>query len=286
MTTPAPTPDPKHTGTLDRLHALVVGDAATYRKLPVDPASAEAIAVVVPDGWRTEVLDPAEREHLLERPRRATGTVRFADPVGFAAYVTRHEQPGTTLWTDPDRPRVVAVLNDHPALQSGWGDHRAVLELIATEEWRHLLVFADGAWTEQRRFAEQLEDVADLIQSHPGTAVLDLVNNLTATSSRRVVTADITGNTSSVTFEASSSVKGVGGVDVPASLIVAVRPWRYLPSFVPQLKVRVRARVHQDALQLRADLVNGDLIAEAGLEALAEHLAELGAPTAWVGTPR
>lgn len=271
---------------LAELHDLVVGDAITARQFDIDPAAAEAIGVVVPDGWRTVAVDPSAHEHLLERPRRATGTVRFADPVGFAAYVKRHEQPGTTLWTDPDRPRVVAVLNDHPALQSGWGDHRAVLELIATEEWRHLLVFADGAWTEQRRFAEQLEDVADLIQSHPGTAVLDLVNNLTATSSRRVVTADITGNTSSVTFEASSSVKGVGGVDVPASLIVAVRPWRHLPSFVPQLKVRVRARVHQDALQLRADLVNGDLIAEAGLEALAEHLAELGAPTAWVGTPR
>lgn len=271
---------------LRELHELVVGDALIARTFDIDPAAGEAIGVVVPNGWRAEVLDPADREHLLDQPRRATGTVRFADPQGFAAYVKRHEQPGTTLWADPDRPRVVAVLNDHPALQSGWGDHRAVLELIATEEWRHLLVFADGAWTEQRRFAEQLEDVADLIQSHPGTAVLDLVNNLTATSSRRVVTADITGNTSSVTFEASSSVKGVGGLDVPASLIVAVRPWRYLASFVPQLKVRVRARVHQDALQLRAELVNGDLIAEAGIEALEEYLDELGTPPTWVGTPR
>lgn len=273
------------TSELRELHELVVGDAITARTFDIDPAAAEAIGVVVPNGWRAEVLDPADREHLLDRPRRATGRVRFADPAGFAAYVLRHHQPGTTLWAHAEIPRVVAVLNDHPALQSGWGDHRAELELIATEEWRNLLALTAGGWTAQREFAERLEEVAELIETPEAATVLDLVNNLTATSSRRVVTADITGNTSSVTFEASSSVKGVGGVEVPSTLIVRVRPWRYLP-FVPNLKVRVRARVHQDALQLRAQLVNGDRVAEAGIAALGEHLDELGTPPTWVGTPR
>lgn len=275
---------------LAKLHDLVVGDAATYRKLPVDPASAEAIAVVVPDGWRAEVLDPAEREHLLARPRRVTGRVRFADPSGFAAYVVRHLQPGTTVWAHHDVPRVVAVLNDHPERAAdhalaGWGDHRADLELVATEDWRNLLKLTAGGWIAQREFAEALEEVAELIETPEASTVLDLVNNLVATSSRRVVTADVTGNTSSVTFEASSSVKGAGGVDVPSTLIVRVRPWRYLP-FVPQLKVRVRARVSDGALQLRAQLVNGDRVAEAGIAALADYLNELGTPPVWVGTPR
>ncbi len=291
MTTdPIPTVDPKHAGTLDRLHALVVGDAAAYRKIAVDPASTEAIAAVVPDGWHVERIDPADHEHLLGRPRRATGRVRFADPAGFAAYVVRHLQPGTTLWAHAEIPRVVAVLNDHAERAAdlafaGWGDHRAELELIATEEWRNLLALTGGGWTAQREFAERLEEVAELIETPEAATVLDLVNNLTATSSRRVVTADITGNTSSVTFEATSSVKGIGGVEVPSTLIVRVKPWRYLP-FVPQLKVRVRARVHQDALQLRAQLVGGDRVAEAGIAALGEHLEDLGTPPVWVGTPR
>lgn len=275
---------------LAELHDLVVGDAITARTFDVDPAAAEAIAVVVPNGWRAEVLDPADREHLLARPRRATGRVRFADPAGFAAYVIRHLQPGTTVWAHHEVPRVVAVLNDHAERAAdlalaGWGDHRAELELIATEEWRNLLVLTGGGWTMQREFAERLEEVAELIETPEAATVLDLVNNLVATSSRRVVTADVTGNSSSVTFEAASSVKGVGGVDVPSTLIVRVHPWRYLP-FVPQLKVRVRARVHQDALQLRAQLVGGDRLAEAGIAALGEHLHELGTPPLWVGTPR
>ncbi len=270
---------------LAELHDLVVGDAVTARTFDVDPAAAEAIAVVVPDGWRAERIDPTELEHLLGQPRRATGRVAFADPAGFADYVGRHYQPGTTLWAHAEVPRVVAVLNDHPPLTSGWGDHRAVLELIATEEWRNLLKLTGGGWTDQRPFAEALEDIAELIETPEAATVLDLVNNLVATSSRRVVTADVTGNSSAVTFEAASSVKGVGGVDVPSTLIVRVRPWRYLP-FVPQLKVRVRARVHQDALQLRAQLVNGDRVAEAGIAALADHLHGLGTPPVWVGTPR
>lgn len=274
---------------LRELHELVVGDAITARTFDIDPAADAAIAAVVPNGWHVEVLDPADREHLLEWPRRATGRVRFADPAGFAAYVLRHQNPGTTLWAHAEIPRVVAVLNDHrPPLDNdgaGWGDHRAELELIATEEWRNLLALTAGGWTAQREFAERLEEVAELIETPEASTVLDLVNNLTATSSRRVVTADITGNTSSVTFEASSSVKGVGGVEVPSTLIVRVRPWRYLP-FVPNLKVRVRARVHQDALQLRAQLVGGDRVAEAGIAALGEHLLDLGTPPVWVGTPR
>lgn len=271
---------------LAELHDLVVGDAVIARTFDVDPASAEAIGVVVPAGWRATTIDPAEHERLLGHPRRATGRVRLNDPVDFAAYVQRHAQPGTTVWLDAIEPRAVAVLNDHPPLASGWGDHRAELHLLATADWQALKRLADGAWTDQRTFAERLEDVADIVVSHDGAALLTLVNNLVGTSSRKVVTSDLTGSSSSVTFEAATAVKAPGGVDVPTSLIVSVRPWRYL-EFVPSIRVRVRARVHQDTLQLRAELVHPDAIAEAALDVLAEMLAR-NAPAArgWIGTPR
>lgn len=270
---------------LDRLRAMVVGDAVIARTFDVDPASAEAIGVVVPDGWRAEVLDPAAHEHLLDRPRRATGRARFADPAAMADYIAQHSTTGTTLWLDPQLPRAIAVLNDHPPLASGWGDHRAELELLATADWQALIRLADGAWTDQRTFAERLEDVVDLVKSHDGAALLTLVNNLVGSSSRKVVTADLTGSSSTVTFEAAQSVKAPGGVDVPAALVVEVRPYRYL-EFVPRIRVRVRARVHQDALQLRAELVHPDLIAERALDALAEALDGEHVPTGWIGTPR
>lgn len=270
---------------LDRLRAMVVGDAVIARMFDVDPADAEALGVVIPEGWRAEVIDPAAHEHLLGRPRRAAGRVRFADPAGFVDYVTRHGQPGTTVWLDPRFPRAVAVLNDHPPLASGWGDHRAEIELLATADWQALLRLADGAWTDQRTFAERLEDVVDLVKSHDGAALLTLVNNLVGSSSRKVVTADLTGSSSTVTFEAATSVKAPGGVDVPAALVVEVRPYRYL-EFVPRIRVRVRARVHQDALQLRAELVHPDAIAERSLEALAEAIEGEHIPTGWIGTPR
>lgn len=279
------TTDPKHSTQLDRLHALVVGDAVIARQFDVDPYSAEAIGVVVPDGWRAEVIDPADHERLLGQPRRATGRARFADPAGMADYIARHGTPGTTLWLDPRFPRAVAVLNDHPPLASGWGDHRAELELLATADWQALNRLADGAWTDQRTFAERLEDVVDLVKSHDGAALLTLVNNLVGTSSRKVVTADLTGSSSTVTFEAATSVKAPGGVDVPSALTVEVRPYRYL-DFGARVRVRVRARVHQDALQLRAELVHPDVIAEAVLDALADALAGEHVPTGWIGTPR
>lgn len=146
---------------LARLHELVVGDAVIARTFDVDPASAQAIGVVVPGGWSARVLDPADVEHLLDHPRRS----------------------------------------------------------------------------------------------------------------------------STITFEAATSVKAPGGVEVPSSLTVEVRPYRYL-EFVPRIRVRVRARVHQDALQLRAELVHPDAIAAAALEALADALTADGTPTGWIGYPR
>lgn len=271
---------------LRELHDLVVGDAVISRTFDVDPASAEAIGVVVPAGWRATTIDPAEHERLLGHPRRATGRVRLNHPGDFATYVQRHAQPGTTVWLDPAQPRAVAVLNDHPPLASGWGDHRAELQLLATADWQALNLLADGAWTDQRTFAERLEDVADLVKSHDGADLLTLVNNLVGTSSRKVVTSDLTGSSSTVTFEAATSVKAPGGVEVPTSLIVEVRPYRYL-EFVPRIRVRIRARVHADALQLRAELVHPDAIAEAALDALAATLDRNAASAGgWIGTPR
>lgn len=288
---------------LAKLHDLVVGDAIIARTLDVDPAARDAIAVVVPDGWRAEVLDPARHEHLLPSPRRAAGTVRFADPGGFADYWNRHNGITSTLWADPEQPLAVAVFNDHePRFDSlhiagdpesndrgthvaGWGDHRARLELRPTADWQALQALASGEWTGQATFAERLEDVADLVTSHKGADLLTLVNNLTATSTRKVVTTDLTGASSAVTFEAAQSVKAAGGLEIPTALIVTVRPYRFL-DFAPSLKVRVRVRVHSDALQLRAELVHPDVIAEATLDALAAELARLGVPAPWVGVPR
>lgn len=286
--TPEPTPELLSTGSdLARLHELVVGDAVIARTLDVDPTAPEAIAVVVPEGWRAEVLDPSRYEHLLATPRRAAGTVRFAEPDGFAAHFQRHKSIAVTVWADPELPAVVAVFNDHVGRDGrpGWGDHRARLELRPTADWQALRVLASGEWTGQATFAERLEDVADLVTSHKGADLLSLVNNLTATSTRKVVTTDLTGASSAVTFEAAQSVKAAGGVEIPTSLIVTVRPYRFL-DFAPSLKVRVRVRVHADALQLRAELVHPDVIAEATLEALTDALVGLGVDTPWVGTPR
>ncbi len=271
---------------LAKLHELVVGDTVIARQFDIDPTDDTAIGTVIPDGWKVHTVDPTAHEHLLDHPRRTTGTVIHNDPRGFADYWRAHHGPAATLWADPRRPRVTAVFNDHQAAAvAGWGDHRAVLDLIPTADWQALQALASGEWTGQATFAERLEDVADLVTSHKGADLLTLVNNLTATSTRKVVTTDLTGASSAVTFEAAQSVKAAGGLEIPTALIVTVRPYRFL-EFAPSLKVRVRVRVHSDALQLRAELVHPDVIAEATLDALTAELARLAVPAPWVGVPR
>lgn len=127
-------------------------------------------------------------ESVEQRPRRKRGTVQVADTDGLLAYIDLQVglwDEGTTVlptvYYQPEQFRAVAVFNGHTEAGPGWGDHQAVLQLQATDEWK-AWARADREFYPAPEFGEFIEEWRHTIADPPTADILDLVRSFRATS--------------------------------------------------------------------------------------------------------
>jgi uncharacterized protein YfdQ (DUF2303 family) len=230
--------------------AALVGDLATQL------AVAELDPILEGDGWK--LLRDADGDiRLVEdpyrpRPRRATGSATLTDPDSFGAYVTRLKTPDTTLWADDRGRRIVALFNDHPAVEgqptgttdplAGYRDHSATLQLVEHADWA-----AWKAWDgmdklrPQQAFGEHIEDLAHTIVDPDSATMLEVALTLTA---RRSIDLDSghrlgDGNVSFKFVEETTARAGRGAseIEIPERFTIAC------PTVEGGEPVRVEARL-------------------------------------------
>lgn len=132
----------------------------------VEPHQVEPGLYLAPDGSRViDVRDQIQR--TKDHPRRKTGAVTLTQHDSFTAYLAKHALPETELWADIDKDRVVAVINAHGGSadhtirdegRAGWGDHRATLQLVTTQDWRD--------WTDKSGVLMSQVDFAEFVEQH------------------------------------------------------------------------------------------------------------------------
>jgi len=132
----------------------------------VEPREVEPGLYLAPDAETgSRVIDVRDQiERTKDHPRRKTGAVTLAQHDSFTAYLTKHGMPETELWADIDKDRITAVINAHAAVAgdpddegvAGWGDHRATLQLVTTQDWRDW-TGNSGNLVGQQEFAEFVE---------------------------------------------------------------------------------------------------------------------------------
>ena len=113
----------------------------------------------------SHVIDVRDQiQRTKDHPLRKTGAVALTQHDSFTAYLAKHGMPETELWADIDKDRIVAVINAHSAVPedldtegaAGWGDHRATLQLVTTQDWRDW-TDNSGKMLPQTEFAEFVE---------------------------------------------------------------------------------------------------------------------------------
>lgn len=145
---------------------------------------------LVPAGARAEVHDLyAFRESFAEHPHCKAGTVHVHDAASFVEYIAKHGLNASEVWADEARRGLVGVINAGAASDTsldeghaGHGDHRVVLELVHSDEWKTWAA-RDKEWIDQATFAEHLEDNAVNVVEPDGATMLEIAEFLQATRS-------------------------------------------------------------------------------------------------------
>jgi uncharacterized protein YfdQ (DUF2303 family) len=232
-----------------------------------------------------QTVETVDKEHLLSAPRRATGVVHPSDLQGFRDYVGRHDGEDTTVWLDRNEARIVAVINDHQTETAGWGDHRAVLQLERTPEWKHW-TGRDGKLVDQESFAEHVQQgIGEIIDPEPAT-MLEVAQSIQGSTDATWRTAKRL-DTGEVGFEYTEQVQATAGrhgtLAVPAGFTLLVSPFYGEPK--TQLAARLRYRVNGGHLTIGYQLIEPHKVE---LAALTEIMGALHDDFAnvYMGTPR
>lgn len=269
---------------LDNITAEIV---ERLTRAAMEPREVSTGIFLVPDGdGAIEVLDAiGEIEKYADRPRRKTGTYKVTLDDHLREYLSKHAIPETEMWADVDNATVTAVINAPGGTAPGWSDHRIVLQLRHTDDWRDW-TGSDKKMVSQTEFAEFIEQHAPNIVSPDAATMLELAQTFKAAtkvdfeSSRRIKS----GETQLVYRENMEATAGrKGEVAIPDEIKIGIEV--YEGGVAYGVTARFRYRIVDGNLLLGYVLSRPRDVLRDAFGAICDHLAdETGLPI-WQGSP-
>lgn len=259
----------------------------------VEPHQVEPGLYLAPDtetGSRVfDVRDQIER--TKDHPRRKTGAVTLAQHDSFTDYLAKHARDETELWADIDHDRVVAVINAHRGNpggvegRAGWGDHRATLQLVTTQDWRD--------WTDKSGVLMSQVDFAEFVEQHlpnfvrPAAAdMLELAQTIKGhtkvsfESSKRVKS----GETAIEWREETTAAAGKkGALEIPDTIDLGIQVYEAGAPY--RLTARFRYRIGGGQLALGYVLERAGDVKRDAFGQVVQQVATDSAREVWHGTP-
>jgi uncharacterized protein YfdQ (DUF2303 family) len=148
----------------------------------VKNAGAVSVPYIVVGGKVTQLPELQFNEHAAA-PERIKQTVTVFDPESFAAYYTLFNDENSRVFADETALKVLAVLDYHAAGDGNsprWGQHRLLLTLRQSEEWKTWNGSNNRQLTQQQ-FAEFLEqNSTDIVTPNPAS-IREIAEDLEAT---------------------------------------------------------------------------------------------------------
>jgi len=263
----------------------------------VEPREIEHGLYLAPgDETGSRVIDVRDQiERTKDHPRRKTGAVTLAQHDSFVAYLAKHALPETEVWADIDKDRITAVINAHAAVAgdpddegvAGWGDHRATLQLVTTQDWRDW-TGNSGKLVGQQEFAEFVEQHLPNFLRPSAADMLELAQTIKGStkvsfeSSKRVKS----GETAIEWREETTATAGKKGtIDIPDTIDLGMQVYEAGAPY--KLTARFRYRIGAGAGQLVLGYVlerDGDVKRDA-FGQVVQQVAADAERDVWHGTP-
>lgn len=261
--------------------ALIEAVRQTNSPSPLDPDIPQAI--VVPAGSTLEIPDLSA---WRDRPVRKTGVYRPATVEALVAITKLHgeDDENTTVWVHPTSGKVVTVFDDNGREFSGYQQHRAVLQLTETPEWKHW-ASNDGKLLAQEDFALHIEEGLAEIEQPDAADMLEMAQSfrLTNNASFRTAKRLSSGEQQFLYDETVEAKAGKSGeLTVPATFILLVAP--FVGEEERQVVAKLRYRMSGGSFAIGYRLERPDKVVRDALDTVAETLAG-EFPRVFVGEP-
>lgn len=167
---------------MSQLTGGLVVEIADLAKAATEPDELEigkVYAFHTPEG--VKIVDLVNGE-WAPHPRRRQGLTRVTDVDSFAWLYQRFAGDATEVYADAGHVSVTAVFdgNDETADTPGWYEHKALLQLELTSQWREWSSIS-GAMMNQEEFANFVEDHLPDIVDPAAATMLEVAQNLQGT---------------------------------------------------------------------------------------------------------
>lgn len=230
-----------------------------------------------------EVVDT---ERFLTAPSRKRGSVTFSTGASLEAYVNKHAIEGATeMFADVDNLRVVAVLNGHAKETTGWGDHRATLQLRHTPEWKRWAA-KDGQLVDQVQFAEHIEQGLAEIVEPPAAEMLELAQTFQANTKVVFRSSNLLNNGQrQLQYEETMDAKAgeKGNLVIPPSFTIGVAPFEGADPY--RISARLRFRIREGHLTIGYSLDRPDVVLRTAFDDVLTSLESATGMAVYHGTP-
>ena len=216
------------------MDALSAGAALSDSERDVDGTP----VAVLPVGYAVHELD-----HLLQHPARIKGTVKLSTPESFIDYVNDIRRPDGNvcrIYSDPLRPTMVAVINDHGDT-AGWQDMRAVFTGQHSPEW-NTWISKSGAKMTQADFAAFIEDNLPDIANPPAAHMLEVSRTLEAKKAVNFASGiRLSNGENQITYEETvSGTAGKGMLQIPEMFVIGIPVILGGPKYGIEARLRYR----------------------------------------------
>lgn len=252
--------------------AAVIVDTATAATEPTSVEPGELLSLVVPFGAEHKLLD---LEKYLRAPTRPRDTYHPSDVASFIGLVETHEdKEATTIWVHETEGKIVAVLDDNASGKPAWGDHRVVLDLAHSPEWK-LWAEKDGQLMRQEEFAEHLREGMPDVANPDAATLIEIAENFETTTGVHF-RSKVDFNSGAKKFKYDEETKATantaadGEIEVPRQFTLRLTP--FLGEEPVELIANLRHNSRGGSLELGYKLERPERAVEDALLRIAERL--------------
>lgn len=269
---------------LTETEAIVATALASAKPNTLEPG--EYHALVIPEGGKLAEVDLTER--FAAHPMRKTGTVNLHTGASLATYVKEHEETDATrIYADVYTRRIVGVVDGHAIGEGnpGWGQHRAVLEMRHTPEWKRWAT-KDGLLLGQVDFAEHVEESLDDIREPDGATLLELAKTFEAKTDiafRSAVVLESGQRQLNYVQNIDARAGVTGDIVIPKELTLGLAPFEGSDQY--KVTARLRYRITNGVLGIGYQLIRAEDVMRAAFTDTLAAVEEATGLTAFRGVP-
>jgi uncharacterized protein YfdQ (DUF2303 family) len=230
--------------------------------------------VIIPEGMKVHNI--SDERYIPDHIRQS---VQMINPTSLSAYVKAYKDKdgATTIFADPHRQNIAAILNYHTPDKANRIDHNATL-VVQFDPIYHAWQKLDGIWIDQVDFARFLEEHAGEITAPDPAQIIEIARSLEVSTQIEFKKAvNLSNDTVQLNFVQQDSTRTAGSFEIPKAVTISTPV--YFGGAPQEIKFFFRYSAKNGGLKFKLDMFRKSYIERDAFLGIASTVAaDAGVP--------